>query len=95
VDPLVAEQMAHGARQRLGADVGLATTGVAGPAEQDGHPPGEVHVAVATAAGARVESLRLAGDRAAVRAGACRAVLTCAVNLVGAATVEGEHPAAG
>jgi nicotinamide-nucleotide amidase len=95
VDPRVAEQMAQGVRRRLGADVGLATTGVAGPASQDGHPPGEVHVAVATPAGVRVESLRLEGDRAAVRARAGWAVLACAVNLVGPATVEGEHPASG
>jgi nicotinamide-nucleotide amidase len=95
VDPRVAEQMAQGVRRRLGADVGLATTGVAGPAGQDGHPPGEVHVAVATPVGVRVDSLRLDGDRAAVRAGACRAVLECAVNLLVPRTVEGEHPASG
>ncbi len=95
VDPDVAAQMAEGVRRRLVADVGLATTGVAGPADQDGHPPGEVHVAVVTPSGARVESLRLDGDRATVRAGARRAVLLCAVNLVGPAPVEREHPAAG
>ncbi len=95
VDRGVAEQRAQGVRRRLGADVGLATTGVAGPGGQDGHPPGEVHVAVATPTGVRVDSLRLDGDRAAVRAGACLAVLTCAVNLLGPRTVEGEHPASG
>ena len=47
VHPDVAAQMARGVRSRLGADLGLATTGVAGPDPQDGHPPGEVHVAVA------------------------------------------------
>jgi nicotinamide mononucleotide (NMN) deamidase PncC len=39
--------MAHGARERLGADGGLATTGVAGPDPQDGIAPGTVYVAVA------------------------------------------------
>ncbi len=42
--PVVTEsaalEMAHGARRVLGADVGLALTGVAGPAEQDGMPAG-------------------------------------------------------
>ncbi|KQX63662.1 CinA family protein [Angustibacter sp. Root456] len=48
VDPDVAAQMADGVRRRLGADVGLASTGVAGPDSQDGHPPGTVYVGVAT-----------------------------------------------
>ena len=48
VDPDVAGEMARGVRARLGADVGLATTGVAGPDPQDGQPPGTVHVAVRT-----------------------------------------------
>jgi CDP-diacylglycerol--glycerol-3-phosphate 3-phosphatidyltransferase len=40
VDPDVAVAMAEGVRERLGATWGLATTGVAGPDPQDGHPPG-------------------------------------------------------
>lgn len=46
VDPLVAAQMASGVRQALGADWGIATTGVAGPEPQDGQPVGTVFVAV-------------------------------------------------
>ncbi|TDD68755.1 nicotinamide-nucleotide amidohydrolase family protein [Jiangella aurantiaca] len=71
--------MADGVRRRLGADVGLATTGVAGPDPQDGHPPGTVHVAVATAGGARVRSFTgeeaLPGGREQVRAATVGAVL--------------------
>lgn len=81
VHPDVAAQMADGARRSLGADLGLATTGVAGPGGQGGHPAGEVHVAVATVQGIRVESLQLGGDRAAVRDGAVRAVLACAFEV--------------
>lgn len=47
VDPDVAAQMALGVRERLGADWGLAATGVAGPDPQDGIPPGRVYLAVA------------------------------------------------
>lgn len=56
VHPEVAAQMALGVRRRLGADLGVATTGVAGPDPQDGRPPGTVHVAVAGPAGVRVDS---------------------------------------
>lgn len=76
VDPDVAAAMAAGVRERLAATYGVATTGVAGPDPQDGHPPGEVYVAVA-GGGHRpaCRGLALAGDRAAVRAGAVRAAL--------------------
>jgi nicotinamide-nucleotide amidase len=47
VDPDVAAQMALGVRERLGADWGVATTGVAGPDPQDGVQPGRVFIAVA------------------------------------------------
>src|SRR4029450_1880600 len=39
--------MAAGGRPRLGADVGLGVTGVAGPDEQEGQGPGTVFMAVA------------------------------------------------
>jgi nicotinamide-nucleotide amidase len=42
----VAVAMAHGARYQLGAAIGVATTGVAGPDKADGQPVGTVHVAV-------------------------------------------------
>ena len=82
VDPDVARAMAIGVRARLGADVGLATTGVAGPDPQDGHPPGTVHVAVSTPDGTHVRSLRLAGDRAAVRAQSADAALALGVEIL-------------
>lgn len=75
----VAEQMAHGVRVRLGADLGLATTGVAGPDPQDGHPPGEVWIAIATAAATRSERLALIGDRASIRRASVDGVLALAI----------------
>ncbi len=69
VDADVARAMARGARRVLGADVALATTGVAGPEPQDGHPVGTVYVAVAAGEDVRVERHDVAGNRGAVRAG--------------------------
>jgi nicotinamide-nucleotide amidase len=67
VDPEVARQMADGVRKRLGADVGVATTGVAGPDSQGGHPVGEVWVGVALGDRITAHGLELGGDRAAIR----------------------------
>ena len=52
VAPTTAAELARGAAQMCGADWGLATTGVAGPDPQDGHPVGQVFVAVARSADA-------------------------------------------
>ncbi|MGY1497144.1 CinA family protein [Streptomyces sp. QTS52] len=83
VDPQVAAQMAVGVRRILGADWGIATTGVAGPEPQDGQPVGTVFVAVAGPraadsgfeGGGKVTSLRLNGSRAEIRKESVRSVL--------------------
>ncbi|MDN4615708.1 nicotinamide-nucleotide amidohydrolase family protein [Leifsonia sp. F6_8S_P_1B] len=72
VHPEVARQLADGVRQRLAvdgrpADIGLATTGVAGPDPQGGRPVGTVFVGISTPAGTRVVELALQGDRATIR----------------------------
>lgn len=82
VDPDVAAQMARGVRRAVRADVGVATTGVAGPDPQDGHPPGEVYVAVSTPDGDRVRRLDIPGERPAVRDGAVHAALALAVEAL-------------
>ncbi len=63
-----AVQMAEGARRVLGADVGLAVTGVAGPTEQEGQPVGTVYFGLALP-GQEPEAVhtRLPGDRLRVR----------------------------
>ena len=63
----VAAAMAEGVRKRLGATVGVATTGVAGPDPQDGHPPGTVHIAVSLADDTVVRTMALNGNRDEVR----------------------------
>ncbi|MEV0897373.1 CinA family protein [Actinoplanes sp. NPDC049802] len=75
VDGDVAAALAEGARERCGADWGLATTGVAGPEPQDGKPVGLVFVAVAGPSGTEVRELKLDGNRAAIRTESVTAVL--------------------
>lgn len=88
VHPDVAVAMAAGVRDLLGADYGIATTGVAGPMPQDGVTPGTVHVAVVGPDGARcVSPPPVTGGRPEVRLAARDAVLTLAVDaLVGSGT---------
>jgi nicotinamide-nucleotide amidase len=62
-----AQAMAEGVRRLLGADVGLSTTGVAGPAEQEGHPPGTVWLGMAVGEEIDAVQIRLPGDRDRVR----------------------------
>ncbi|MGV9316103.1 CinA family protein [Streptomyces sp. NPDC003691] len=76
VDSEVARQMAAGVRAALGADWGLATTGVAGPGPQDGRPAGTVFVAVSGPGGnEKSAALRLNGSRAEIRRESVRSVL--------------------
>ena len=60
--------MAAGARKVFGADVGLATTGVAGPEPSEGKPPGTVWVALDADAATEARTFRAPGDRDQVRA---------------------------
>lgn len=76
VDPEVALQMARGACAAVGAEIGVATTGVAGPGPAEGHPAGTVFVAIAGAKGEQVRELALPGGRAKVRAQATAAAIT-------------------
>ena len=69
--PVVTERtavaMADGVRRVLGADIGLSTTGVAGPAELEGEPPGTVWLGMAIDDDASAVRLQLPGDRDRVR----------------------------
>lgn len=72
VHPEVARQMADGVRRAVAvdgrpADVGVSTTGIAGPESPDGQPVGTVHIGVVTPSRTVTESFRFLGDRAEVR----------------------------
>ncbi|WCI09377.1 CinA family protein [Arthrobacter sp. OVS8] len=75
VDGRVAEAMAEGARRVCAADVGVSTTGVAGPEPHGGKDVGSVYIGVATAAGATSFVYSFEGNRPEIRGQACAAAL--------------------
>lgn len=93
VHPEVARQMADGVRRAMEvdgrpADVGVATTGIAGPDSPDGQPVGTVHIGVATPDGVVATSWVFAGGRAAIRDAARNQALAEVARAVGAAGSE-------
>ena len=73
-----AEAMAKAARQRLGADLGVGVTGVAGPSEQEGKAVGTVFIALTAEGVVKPVALRLPPRRAVVK---YRSVTTALVEL--------------
>ncbi|MCB1030420.1 MAG: competence/damage-inducible protein A [Acidimicrobiales bacterium] len=69
VSAAAAEAMASGARKVLGADIGLAVTGVAGPSEQEAQPVGTVFVGLDLGERGGVSSTQIGlfGDRQQIR----------------------------
>lgn len=60
--------MAEGARLSSGADIGISTTGIAGPCGgSDNKPVGLVYVGIADLDGTYVKELRLNGSREHIR----------------------------
>ena len=82
VSAACARVMAERVRSLTGADLGVSTTGVAGPDPQEGKAPGTVFVAVSGAGDTRVRGLTLSGDRAAVRAATVDAALATVLAVV-------------
>lgn len=80
----VARAMAHGVRERLGADVGIAVTGIAGP---DGgtaeKPVGLVLLHAVGPEGEKARRIELPGDREMVRGRATAAALHLVRKLFG------------
>jgi nicotinamide-nucleotide amidase len=76
VSPEAAAAMAAGARERLGADVAVAVTGIAGPGGGTPEKPvGLVYLHVSSPAGEDRRQMDVPGDRAIVRARAAVAAL--------------------
>ena len=72
-----AAALAEGAARRLDASMGLSTTGVAGPAEEEGHPVGTVFVGAAFGGATEVRRVTGYGDRDHIR----RIAVTSALDL--------------
>ena len=76
VSAQVARAMAAGARARLGADLAVAVTGIAGPSGgTPGKPIGLTYVAVADSAGIEIRRFAWSGDREANKGSSARAAL--------------------
>jgi nicotinamide-nucleotide amidase len=86
----VAGAMASGVRERLGVNVGIAVTGVAGPGGGSPEKPvGLVHIHVATPDGDKGHELSLPGDRETIRSRATVAALHLARRVLTRSRHEG------
>jgi len=86
VSPEVAVALARGVRERFGATVGLAITGLLGPAtgRRSPKPPGLTYIALATAQTTLVIERRFSGDRQTVKALSVQTALEwCYAQLAG------------
>lgn len=83
VSAACASQMAEGVRRLLGADWAVATTGVAGPTQQEGQPVGTVYVGLAGPDALASRRHHWAGERADVRRQACRGALQEVLDVLG------------
>ena len=76
VSEQVAKAMAEGIRTRSNVDIGLATTGIAGPTGgTKDKPVGLVYIAVSTSKDTKVERFQFSGDRLQNKESTCNAAL--------------------
>lgn len=78
-----AAEMANGIRQRMDADVGISTTGNAGPGGGTPEKPvGTVYVGVAKKEKITVFRLQLSGNRKEIREKTVKIAISCAVSEI-------------
>lgn len=78
-----AEEMASGARKVFGSDIGLSTTGIAGPGgATPSKPVGLVYIAISTGTGTRAFKHNFYGDRKEVRSKAAEEVLSLVLRSI-------------
>ncbi|MGH2697773.1 MAG: CinA family protein, partial [Actinomycetota bacterium] len=77
-----AAALAEGAARVYGANVGVSTTGVAGPAEQEGKPPGTIFVGACVEGRTEARYVRGYGNRANMRVIAVNSALDLARRMI-------------
>ncbi|HIJ16189.1 MAG TPA: nicotinamide-nucleotide amidohydrolase family protein, partial [Thermoplasmata archaeon] len=83
VSEMVARQMADGARERFGADVGISTTGIAGPGGGSAEKPvGLVFVAVSTSDMSMCRRYVFTGARDDIKTRSANAALALALEVL-------------
>lgn len=79
----VAKVMAEGVRKKSNVDMGLATTGIAGPTGGTKEKPvGLVYIAVSTADNTEVTRFQFSGNRLQNKESTCNAALTMLLNYL-------------
>ena len=78
-----AHEMAEGVRKKANVDVGIATTGIAGPGGGTPEKPvGLVYIAISTEKGTKVEKHLFHGNRWENKESTCRAALMLLLNYL-------------
>lgn len=77
-----ARAMAQGVRALMRSTYAVSTTGVAGPDEQEGKPPGTVYVGVAGPSGETALALELVGGRSAIQDRTCAEALSALADTI-------------
>ncbi|MBP5266955.1 MAG: CinA family protein [Lachnospiraceae bacterium] len=79
-----AREMAYGAMKKAGADIGVATTGIAGPdGGSDEYPVGLVYIAVAYKNKITTRKFIFSGDRYQIRFAACKQAFRLVLDVLG------------
>lgn len=84
VSDACAREMARGVREALATDVGISSTGIAGPGGATARKPvGLVYIAVSTPEAEAVRELRLSGERRHIMRESARLALELAISVIG------------
>jgi PncC family amidohydrolase len=77
-----AREMARGVRGLMGTTYAVSTTGVAGPTDQEGKPPGTVYVGLSGPLGESTVALDLSGNRTAITDTTCQEALSALADTI-------------